>query len=57
LVTDIPDMTTRSGHYTALLETVGAGGATKLQADEREQLHALIFGDPTASSGSPRHWA
>jgi len=43
-------MTTRSGHYTALLETIGARGATKLHAYEREQLlavaDALLFGDP-----------
>jgi hypothetical protein len=44
------DMTTRSGHYTALLETIGADGATTLRADEREQLlavaDALLCGDP-----------
>ena len=44
------DMTTRSGHYTALLETISAGGATELHAHEREQLLAvadtLLFGDP-----------
>jgi len=44
------DMTTRGGHYTALVETIGARGATKLHADEREQLlavaDALPFGDP-----------
>ena len=44
------EMTTRSGHYTALLETIGARGATKLHAYEREQLlavaDALFFGDP-----------
>jgi hypothetical protein len=44
------DMTTRGGHYTALVETIGARGATKLHADEREQLlavaDALLFGDP-----------
>jgi len=43
-------MTIRSGHYTALLETIDARGATKLHADEREQLlavaDALLFGDP-----------
>jgi hypothetical protein len=43
-------MTIRSGHYTALLESIGARGATKLHADEREQLlavaDALLFGDP-----------
>ena len=46
----MPEMTARSGHYTALLETIGARGATKLHADEREQLlavaDALLFGDP-----------
>jgi len=50
MVTNMPEMTTRSGHYTALLETIGARGATKLHADEREQLlavaDALLFGDP-----------
>ena len=50
MVTDTQEMTTRSGHYTALLETMGARGATNLHADEREQLlavaHALLFGDP-----------
>jgi len=49
-VTDMQDMTTRSGHYTALLESIGARGATKLHSDEREQLlavaDALLFGDP-----------
>jgi hypothetical protein len=49
------DMTTRSGHYTALLETMGAPGATKLHADEREQLlavaDALLFGDPDSEQG------
>jgi len=43
-------MTTRSGHYTALLETISARGASKLHAAEREQLlavaDALLFGDP-----------
>ena len=51
VVTDMQDMTTRGGHYTALVETIGARGATKLHADEREQLllavaDALLFGDP-----------
>ena len=36
--------------YTALLESIGAREATKLHADEREQLlavaDALLFGDP-----------
>lgn len=44
------DMTTRGGHYTALVETIGARGATKLHADEREQLlavaDALLFDGP-----------
>ena len=48
-MTNTPEMTSRSGHYTALLETMGARGATKLHADEREQLlavaDALLFGD------------
>jgi hypothetical protein len=42
-------MTIRSGHYSALLATISARGATKLHADEREQLlaaaDALLFGD------------
>jgi hypothetical protein len=49
------EMTTRGGHYTALLETMGAPGATKLHADEREQLlavaDALLFGDPDSEQG------
>jgi hypothetical protein len=52
------DMTTRGGHYTALLETIGARGATKLHADEREQLlavaDALLFGDPDSEQGLAR---
>jgi len=55
VVTDTQEMTTRSGHYTALLETMGARGATKLHADEREQLlavaDALLFGDPDCEQG------
>jgi hypothetical protein len=55
LVTDTQEMTTRSGHYTALLETMDARGATKLHADEREQLLAvadsLLFGDPDCEQG------
>jgi hypothetical protein len=58
VVTDMHDMTTRSGHYTALLETMGARGATKLHADEREQLvavaDALLFGDPDSEHGLAR---
>jgi hypothetical protein len=50
VVTDVQDMTTRGGHCTALLESIGAGGATRLVGDEREQLlavaDALLFGDP-----------
>ena len=49
VVTDTQEMTIRGGHYTALLETISARGATKLHADEREQLlaaaDALLFGD------------
>jgi hypothetical protein len=49
VVTDMQQMTSRSGHYAALLETMGARGATKLHADERELLlavaDALLFGD------------
>ena len=33
----MPEMTTRSGHSTALLETIGARGATKLHADAAEE--------------------
>jgi hypothetical protein len=44
------DMTTRGGRYTALVETIGARGATKLHADAREQLlavaDALLFDGP-----------
>jgi hypothetical protein len=43
-------MTTRGGHYTALLDTIDHRGATKLHAREREQLleaaDALLFGEP-----------
>jgi hypothetical protein len=50
VVTDTHEIAARSGHYTALLETIGARGATKLHAYEREQLlavaDALLFGDP-----------
>jgi hypothetical protein len=39
---------------------VGAREATKLHADEREQLlavaDALLFGDPGSERGSPRRW-
>jgi hypothetical protein len=49
-VADTDEMTIRGGHYTALLETIAARGATKLHAFEREQLlavaDALLFGDP-----------
>ena len=52
------EMTTRSGHYTALLETIGARGATKLHAYEREQLlaaaDALLFGDPDSEQALAR---
>jgi hypothetical protein len=58
VVTDTQEMTIRSGHYTALLETMGARGATKLHADEREQLlavaDALLFGDPDSEQGLAR---
>ena len=54
----MPEMTTRSGHYTALLESIGARGATKLHADEREQLlavaDALLFGDPDSEQALAR---
>ncbi len=43
-------MTTRAAHYTALLDTMGHQGATKLHPKEREQLleaaDALLFGEP-----------
>src|ERR1019366_508325 len=58
VVTNMPEMTTRSGHYTALLESIGARGATKLHADEREQLlavaDALLFGDADGEQGLAR---
>jgi hypothetical protein len=58
VVTDTQEMTTRSGHYTALLETMGARGSTKLHADEREQLlavaDALLFGDPDSEQALAR---
>jgi hypothetical protein len=42
-------MIARGAHYTALLDTIGHQGATKLQAREREQLleaaDALLFGE------------
>lgn len=51
-------MTIRSGHYTALLETIDAHGATKLHAFEREQLlavaDALLFGDPDSEQALAR---
>ena len=51
-------MTIRSGHYTALVETMGARGATTLRADEHEQLlavaDALLFGDPDSEQGLAR---
>ena len=55
---DMDEMTTRSGHYTALVETVDARGATTLHADEREQLlavaDALLFSDPDSEQGLAR---
>jgi hypothetical protein len=42
-------MTTRGAHYTALIDTMDHHGATKLHANEREQLleaaDALLFGE------------
>ena len=42
-------MVTRGAHYTALLDTIGHRGATKLHASEREQLleaaDVLLFGE------------
>jgi hypothetical protein len=58
VVTNMPEMTIRSGHYTALLETIGARGTTKLHAAEREQLlavaDALLFGDPDSEQEAAR---
>jgi hypothetical protein len=55
---DMDEMTSRSGHYTALVGTMGARGATTLHADEREQLlavaDALLFGDPDSEHGRAR---
>lgn len=55
VVTDMDEMRTRSGHYTALVETMGAHGDTTLHADEREQLlgvaDTLLFGDPDSEQG------
>ena len=55
---DMDEMTARSGHYTALVETVGARSATTFHADEREQLlavaEALLFGDPDSEQGLAR---
>jgi len=55
VVTDPHEMSIRSGHYTALLETIGARGAANLHAAEREQLlavaDALLFGDPDSEHG------
>ncbi len=52
------EMATCSGHYTALVETMGARGVTVLHADEREQLlavaDALLFGDPDSEHGLAR---
>ncbi|MGZ4287431.1 MAG: hypothetical protein ACXVHB_24595 [Solirubrobacteraceae bacterium] len=57
-MTDKDEMTARSGHYTALVETMGARGATTLHADEREQLlavaDALLFSDPDSEQGLAR---
>ena len=51
-------MTARGGHYTALVETMSASGATMFHADEREQLlavaDALLFGDPESEQGLAR---
>lgn len=58
IVTDMDEMTARSSHYTALVETMDARGATALHADEREQLlavaDALLFGDPDSEQGLAR---
>ena len=43
-------MITRGAHYTALLDTIDHHGASKLHANEREQLleaaDVLLFGEP-----------
>ena len=43
-------MITRGAHYTALIDTMDHHGATKLHANEREQLleaaDSLLFGEP-----------
>jgi hypothetical protein len=43
-------MITRGAHYTALIDTMDHQGATKLHANEREELleaaDALLFGEP-----------
>jgi hypothetical protein len=54
-VTDRHEIAARSRHYSALLETIAARGATKLHPGEREQLlaaaDALLFGDPDSEHG------
>jgi len=51
-------MTIRSGHYTALLETIGARGATKLHAMSASSCSpspdALLFGDPDSEQALAR---
>jgi hypothetical protein len=43
-------MVARGAHYTALLDMIDHGGATKLRAGERQQLleaaDVLLFGEP-----------
>ena len=55
------DMTTRSGHYTALLETLGARGATKLHPMSASSCWPsptrCYLATPTASRGSPGRWS
>jgi hypothetical protein len=50
MMTTTEPMTTRGAHYTALIDTMDHQGATKLHAQEREQLleaaDALLFSEP-----------
>jgi hypothetical protein len=57
-MTATEQMTTRAAHYTALIETMDARGATKLHAGEREQLvqaaDALLFAEPESGPALDR---
>ena len=52
-MTELDEMAARGAHYTALLETMDRQGATKLHANERQQLldaaDALLFGEPESA--------